>query len=143
MPLFSHSAWRGRLEKKNRRQGTSAPTLAAAWSGPKELIGALHELPQFDGLVLERVLVEAESKFDDYGGPRNHDAVVHGRLPNGDLVVVCVEAKAGEDLGQTVTQYADAAQLKVDHGQPTDAPQRLAGLLSRYAGHLNPKDDDL
>jgi hypothetical protein len=42
-----------------------------------------------------------------------------------------------------VRQYTEAAQRKVDHGQPTDAAQRLARLLSRYAGHLDPKDEDL
>ena len=46
VPLVSHADWRERIEKKNRRQGTSAPTLAAAWAGPVEVIGALGRLPQ-------------------------------------------------------------------------------------------------
>ena len=45
VPLVSHADWRERI-KKNRRQGTSAPTLAAAWAGPVEVIGALGRLPQ-------------------------------------------------------------------------------------------------
>jgi hypothetical protein len=140
-PLVSHGAWRARLEKKNRRQGTSAPTLAAAWSGPIELLGALHGLSQFAELVLERVVVEAESQFDEHGGPRNHDAVVHGHLPDGDRVVVCVEAKAGEALGQTVEHYAKAAKHKLETNRPTNAPKRLARLLERYACDYDVADD--
>jgi hypothetical protein len=37
--IDSHAQWRERIERKNRRQGTSAPTLAAAWSGPLEVLG--------------------------------------------------------------------------------------------------------
>ena len=103
-PLTSHAQWREHISKKNRRPGTSAPTLAAAWSGPVELIGALRTLPIFDDFVIESVIVERESRFDAHRGPRNHDLVAYGRLPDGARVVVCVEAKAGEDLGQTIEQ---------------------------------------
>jgi hypothetical protein len=85
--------------------------------------------------------VEAESHFDLHGGPRNHDAVVHGHLPDGRRVVVCVEAKAGEALGQTVEQYAKAAQHKLEQNTPTHAPKRLEKLLERYAGNYDVGDD--
>lgn len=136
-PLASHEDWRKRIEKKNRRQGTSAPTLAAAWAGPVELMGAMRQLPRFAGLLLEDVRVERESHFDDHGGPRNHDLVAYGRLPNGERVVVCVEAKAGETLGQTVGQYAKAATAKRESGKPTKAPARLQDLLAKYVPHYS------
>ncbi|MBA3427246.1 MAG: hypothetical protein H0U07_01565 [Actinobacteria bacterium] len=131
VPLNSVAEWRQRIERKNRQQGTSAPTLAAAWAGPVEVMGALRQLPHLADVLLEQIIVEHESHFDAYGGPRNHDLVAHGRLPDGDHVVVCVEAKAGEDLGQTVEQYGRAARLKRDRGKPTKAPERLRALLSK------------
>lgn len=140
-PLTSHAEWRQRIEKKNRQQGTSAPTLAAAWAGPVEVIGVLGRLPQLADFLLEQIVVERESHFDAYGGPRNHDLVARGRLADGDRVVVCVEAKAGEDLGQTVKQYARAAQAKRDRGEPTNAPERLHELLSNYLPHHDPTDE--
>src|SRR3954447_25734981 len=59
-------SWRlwARLEKKNRQPGTTGPTLAAAWAGPLELMGALWKLPQFADVVLDHVTVERELRFD-------------------------------------------------------------------------------
>ena len=139
--LLSHADWRARLEKKNRQPGTSAPTLAAAWAGPLELMGALRKLPQFADVVLDEVIVERESRFDRYGGPRNHDLVARGRLPNDERIVVCVEAKAGEALGQTVQQYFRAGQAKREKGESTNAPERLQDLLQRYAPHYEPTEE--
>ncbi len=62
-PLSSHAAWRARISKKHRRQGTSAPTLAAAWAGPIEILGALRTLPILDDIAVESVVVECESHF--------------------------------------------------------------------------------
>jgi hypothetical protein len=56
------------LKRKNRQQGTSAPTLATVWSGPVEVLGALGRAPQFAGLLVEEIVVERESRFDAYGG---------------------------------------------------------------------------
>jgi hypothetical protein len=79
---------------------------------------------------------KAQSTFDKHpGGRRNHDLVVHGRLTNGDRLVVCVEAKAGEDLGPTVQQYRRAAAARRARGENTNAAQRLDELLARYVHH--------
>ena len=48
--LYSHAQWRGKLGK-NSKQGTSAPTLAAVWAGPVELMGALRQQPEFEGFA--------------------------------------------------------------------------------------------
>lgn len=37
--LTGYEAWVAKLDPKNRRPGTSAPTLASAWSGPLDLLG--------------------------------------------------------------------------------------------------------
>src|SRR5689334_3400091 len=103
-PLDSYAAWRGKIGDKNSRPGTSAPTLAGAWAGPLDVLAALRTDPALAGIALERVIVEKQSRFDAYSGPRNHDAVIHGRLPGGERVAVCIEAKAGETLGETVAQ---------------------------------------
>src|SRR5215213_11442178 len=107
-PLRSHAEWRGKLGK-NSKQGTSAPTLAAVWGGPVELMGALQQQPALEGLRLTHVVVEAQSSVDEFSGPRNHDLVARGELPNGERVVICVEAKAGESFGATVKQQTSAA----------------------------------
>ena len=140
-PLVSHADWTQRLEKKNRQQGTSAPTLAATWSGPVEVLGALRQVHHLADVRLDEIVVEGESQFDAYGGPRNHDLVARGRLPDGKRVVICVEAKAGEDLGPTVEQYARAARAKRQKGESTNAPERLRDLLARYLPHMGPKDE--
>ena len=136
MPLHSHADWCGHLDTKNKKAGTSAPTLAAIWAGPVELWGALHLEPAFDGAVIDKVVAEAQAAFDRYqGGRRNHDLVVHLRLASGDRLVVCVEAKAGEDLGPTVEQYRKAAEAKRRRGEKTNAPERLDDLLAHYVPH--------
>jgi hypothetical protein len=136
-PLMSHAAWCKRVSQKNRRAGTSAPTLAAVWAGPVETFGALRGQPVFDGLALERIVVERESSFDDHSGPRNHDLVLYGRLANDERVVVCIEAKAGESLGETVEQYRKAGEAKRQAQQSTAAPERLNSLLQRYLPNVD------
>jgi hypothetical protein len=140
--LQSFADWRGRLGPKNSRQGTSAPTLAAVWTGPVELFGALRNQGSLSEAIITDVVVEAQSPVDEFSGDRNHDLVIRGYLPDGARVVLCVEAKAGEDLGLTVAQQAsaaDRAKVKADSlaassGKPmtSNAPARLRGLLQRF-----------
>ena len=131
-----HSLPTGAFMLDGRTKRTSAPTLAAIWAGPVELWGALQLEPAFDGAVIDKVVAEAQAAFDRYrGGRRNHDLVVHLRLASGDRLVVCVEAKAGEDLGPTVEQYRKAAEAKRRRGEKTNAPERLDDLLAHYVPH--------
>jgi hypothetical protein len=137
-PLHSHAQWRGKLGK-NSKQGTSAPTLAAVWAGPVDLVGVLERQPRFGGMHLTLIAVEAQSAVDKFSGPRNHDLVVRGELPNGERVVVCVEAKAGEDFGATVKQQTAAAKRALTKaekdGKTSNAPERLSGLLERFVAN--------
>ena len=82
--LTTHSAWVNRLERKNRVSGTSAPTLATAWSGPLDLLTALETHPELANLMIHDGIVEMKSTFDERGGnTRNHDLVVHASTPVG------------------------------------------------------------
>ncbi len=137
-PLQSHADWRGRLGK-NSKHGTSAPTLATAWAGPVEVMGALRRQPALEGLRLTQIAAEAQSAVDEFSGPRNHDLVVLGQLPNAERVVVCIEAKAGESFGVTVKQQTAAAQKAGENAAAEDkssnATARLGGLLKRFVWH--------
>lgn len=130
--LRSHAAWLDHIDPKNRRPGTSAPTLAAAWSGPQDLLGALATNPRLGDVVVRSATVEARTSFDAYGGNvRNHDLVVRAVTADGEPVVVCVEAKAGEPLGATVAEQARAG-AEAKHANPnSNASARLAGLVTR------------
>ena len=77
------------------------PRLWRRHGGIVELYGALNSQPALAGFVIEELIVEAQAEVDKHpGGRRNHDLVLRGRLANGDGAVVCIEAKAGESLGQ-------------------------------------------
>jgi hypothetical protein len=56
-PLLNHDDWVERLDPKNRKPGTSAATLAAAWSGPVDLLGALTSQPALTGLAAHDVMI--------------------------------------------------------------------------------------
>lgn len=134
-PLHSHADWRDRLGK-NSRQGTSAPTLAAAWAGPVEVLGALRHQPALADLRLTDLVVEGQSAVDAFSGPRNHDAVLVGDLPNGQRVCICIEAKVKEDFGPTVKQQTKAAATAAAtaklENKTSNATARLNGLLERF-----------
>ena len=128
-PLPGHAAWLDHLDPKNRKPGTSAPTLAAAWSGPLDLLGALATHARLRHVALRSATVEARTSFDAYGGNvRNHDLVVRAVTADGEPVVVCVEAKAGEPLGATVAEQA-APQRKRSTPTPTRTHPRDSRIL--------------
>lgn len=138
--LNSHHAWLGKLEPKNRQPGTSAPTLAGAWSGPLDLLGALATNHDLAGLTISSATVEEKAKFDAHGGnARNHDLVVRGTTPTDESVVVCIEAKAGETLGQTVAKQKIAAEQALSENPRSEASARLIDLVARFCRH--PADD--
>jgi hypothetical protein len=139
--LASHASWVDHIDAKNRRPGTSAPTLAASWSGPLDLLGALATHPALNGLTINRVTVEAKARFDAYAGNvRNHDLVLHGVTAAGELIVVCGEAKAGERLGATVAEQAQAAQKAKQDNPRSQAVERLNDLVARLCRY--PPDDE-
>jgi hypothetical protein len=134
--LAGHKAWLNRVDAKNLKAGTSAPSLAAAWSGPADLFGALALNPRLADLTLESATVEGRASFDAYGGNvRNHDLVLRAANADGEPIVVCVEAKAGEPLGATVAEQARAAgnaKLKNPNSKAATRLTELVERLSRY-----------
>lgn len=125
-----------KLDPKNRQPGTSAPTLASAWSGPLDLLGALATHPTFTGVVISSATVEERAAFDDHGGNvRNHDVVVRGTTMAGGPVVVCVEAKAGETLDKTVAEQKIAAAQTLSANPKSKASKRLDDLVTRFCRH--------
>lgn len=154
MPIIVHSrrgdalptvaAW-GALappaSAKHWKEGRSAMELARAWtsvSGPAALQHLLNMHPATAHPQFVQAVAEAQVAFDDQpGGRRNHDLLVKGVCAGGPTVVG-VEAKADETYGQTVNAYHKAAHAKAAHakaagGKPTNAPQRLTGLLADLA----------
>lgn len=93
-------------------------------------------MPALEGLRLTSIVVEAQSAVDQYRGSRNHDAVVHGVLPDGARVVVCVEAKAGESFGGTVEQHFAAAEVAKRRAEKehktSNLPARVEALIKRF-----------
>jgi hypothetical protein len=140
VPLTDHTDWVDRIDGKNRQPGMSAPTLAASWSGPVDLLGALAAQPELAGIAVDQVMVEARSTFDSHGGnARNHDLVLRATTPTNEAVVVCVEATAGESLGETVTEQIKRARRAKRLNDNSQARARLDDLLARLCQH--PADD--
>jgi hypothetical protein len=130
--LADHADWVERIGEKNRQAGTSAPTLAASWSGPLDLLGALATQPDLAGIKVDRAVVEAKATFDSHGGNvRNHDLVLRATTQNDEPLVVCVEAKAGESLGDTVTEQSKQARRAKRVNERSQASERLDDLLAR------------
>lgn len=87
-PLADHADWVVHVDRKNRQPGTSAPTLAASWSGPLDLLGALAMQPALAGITVQQAMVEAKATFDSHGGNvRNHDLVLHATTQTDESVV--------------------------------------------------------
>jgi hypothetical protein len=132
-PLWRYEDWLSHLDDKNRKAGTSAPTLAAAWAGPLDLLGTLSTVPALRSFVPREAVVEARATFDDHGGNvRNHDLVLRGQTRDGDEVVVCVEAKAGEPLGATLAEQLAAAEQALTKNPRSKAVARVGDLVERF-----------
>lgn len=97
-----------------------------------DLLGALARHPNLANLVLQSATVEKKTRFDTYGGnPRNHDLVLRATTTDGEPVVVCVEAKAGEELGETVAKQIKAAKKARKANPRSNAPARIDDLVKR------------
>jgi hypothetical protein len=130
--LDDYGKWLDNIDPKNHQPGTSAPTLALAWSGPLDLLGALRAMPDFAGLSVLSVTAEAKATFDTHGGNvRNHDLVLRATTAAGESVIVCVEAKAGEHLGDPVLKQRVRAKKALANNSRSKAVQRLDDLLRR------------
>ena len=138
--LTDYGGWVSRVDKKNQMPGTSAPTLAQAWSGPLDLLGAVSGVPELADLAVQTITVEQKATFDSLrGNVRNHDLVLRAGTRAGEAVIVCVEAKAGESLGDPVSGQRQHAETALTKNPRSKAVQRLDHLLARYCRY--PADD--
>ena len=139
-PILSVDEWgeyAGPASRVHWKDGRSAKELAKAWisgAGQAALIGLFDTRPETANLQISDAVAEAQVGFDSYrGGKRNHDLLVRGSTAGGPIVIG-VEGKADETFGETVSSYASTSAAKREMGKPTNAPQRLAGLLEDIAG---------
>jgi len=145
-PLPSHDEWFSRIrgsnpEKsgKNFKWGTSAPTLADVWAGPLAVATALNGQPTLEGFVATSASVEAQTSFDEFSGPRNHDLLLIGEAEGG-VTVVSVEAKVNEELSGTVRGYRASASK---NDASSNAGKRLDGLLAAIATKSDVEEQDV
>jgi hypothetical protein len=144
-PLHDLSDWKrfaGPVSAHHWKEGYSACELARTWltdSGLTALRAVLDLVPATRGFVPERGTAEAQTSFDSFTGPRNHDLLLKGEATGG-ATVVTIEGKVNEPFGQTLAQYRDDAEAKVKRGERTNAPARLAGLTRSLAGWELPSD---
>ena len=95
-------------------------------------LGALAKHRSLANLVVRSATVEKKTRFDEYrGSPRNHDLVLLAATADGEPVVVCVEAKAGEELGETVAKQIKAANRAEEANPRSSAPARIDDLVRR------------
>lgn len=121
---------------KDRR---SAKELARCWlhdvmpSVPSEFAAALDTCSALRGFTLATLRPEHETKLDEYGRGRQHDAVAYG-LAGGRTVVVCVEAKADESFGKTIAEELASGQAKLANGKNTNIVKRIHALVLKVFG---------
>jgi hypothetical protein len=110
--------------------------MARSWTsdhGPNALDELLDGIEGYEGLRITGGVVEAQTRFDAFGGPRNHDLLLDAETAAGP-VVISIEGKADESFGQTISEYSASAEAKEAEGEKTNAPARLEGLLAALAG---------
>jgi hypothetical protein len=113
---------------KHWKPDRSAYELASAWSVGEGLAATqrvLSRCPALAGVEPQAAIAEAQTRFDAFSGPRNHDLLIRA-----GEVIVSVEAKADETFGETIGEYRAAANARRERGEGTKAPERLEGLLA-------------
>ena len=118
--------------KKDR----SAMELARAWTGehgPKALKILLDQVTGTMDFEANKGVAQAQSRFDGFRGPRNHDLLLVGEAAGGKTVI-SIEGRVDESFGQTLAEYRNAARRKIGRNEPTNALDRLQGLTQAIAG---------
>jgi hypothetical protein len=102
----------------------------------------LATVPDLEDLAMRSVTAEAKTSFDIKGGNvRNHDLVVRATTPAHESVVVCLEAKAGESLGDLVSKQRQRAEQALAANPNSKALARLDDLVKRFCRY--PPEDPL
>lgn len=122
--------------KAHWQPGRSACELARTWTsdaGLNALRSVLDPVDAIRNLRVRRGIAEARTRFDAYGGPRQHDLLLNGEADGGEIVVA-IEGKVNESFGRKLSGYRRAALRRVERGEETNAPERLDGLTEALAG---------
>jgi hypothetical protein len=122
--------------KTHWKKGRSAMELARSWTGdhgPEALRNLLDQVTGTAGFELNLGVPEAQTRFDRFRGPRNHDLLLIGEAAGGKTVV-SIEGKVDESFGQTLGGYQGAARRRIGRNEPTNALERLQGLTRAIAG---------
>jgi hypothetical protein len=122
--------------KTHWKKGRSAMELARAWTGdhgPEALKILLDQVTGTTGFEAKLGVAEAQTRFDDHRGPRNHDLLLIGEAAGGKTVV-SIEGKVDESFGQPLGGYRSAARRRIGRNEPTKALERLQGLTQAIAG---------
>jgi hypothetical protein len=115
-------------------EGRSAVEMGRAWiegDAVARVTNLLGRLARYDGVALERGIVEKLTQFDDNSrGPRHHDLLVIVSSRAG-RVVVGVEGKADETFGDRLDRHV-AKALK--RSPSSGAPKRVDQLTTTFFG---------
>ncbi len=154
-PIATIAEWCAALNDRERtkfKPGYSAYETAAAWAGPvvPEAFATVLAQTPLTVYRLRRVVVEATTRFDDFGEPRHHDLLATLRNNAGREAVVGIESKVNEDLGTSLTKELDRARNRAKRlndkaraeGRParhtTKMPERLRELSTALLGRDPP-----
>lgn len=121
---------------KHWKKGRSAMELARSWTdehGPEALRELLDTVTGTANFEAKRGVAEAQTSFDQFRGPRNHDLLLIGEAAGGKTVV-SIEGKVDEAFGQTLEEYRAAARRRIAKKQPTNALDRMQGLTQAIGG---------
>ena len=100
----------------------SAFEFARLWladAGLAAVRSVLDLVPATSGFTPEQGIADAQTRFDQYGDPRNHDLLLIGSA-GGGRTVVGIEGKVNERFGQTRVRQG---------GQPHGCTRRLHDCL--------------
>lgn len=129
--------------------GRSACELGRIWTAsgepavPRQLTELLESHEGTRGTAILSGITECETPLP-FGirGPRCHDLALYAEQ-NGSAVTICIEAKADESFGGTITRELSAARKKAEtrKGGNTRFPERLDWLTRSLLG-LHAFEDD-
>lgn len=156
VPIHSFDDWERYALPAARRdihweQDRSAYELGRIWTAggepavPLQLAQLLECHQGTKGIVILSGITEWETPLP-FGsrGPRCHDLALLGRQ-DGSAVTICIEAKADEPFGGTVTRELSNARKRAEtrKGGHTRFPERLDWLTRSLLGVQAFKDDQL
>jgi Domain of unknown function (DUF6946) len=121
---------------KHWKKDRSAMELARSWTdahGPEAVRELLDRVTGTANFEAKRGIAEAQTHFDEFRGPRNHDLLIVGEAAGG-TTVVSIEGKVDESFGQTLEEYRAAARRRIAKKQPTNALDRMQGLTKAIGG---------